>query len=48
MHPDADAVNPDAMEEEARESIRKVRQMVEEHGETIKDDAEPPLFYPKH
>jgi hypothetical protein len=47
MSPDPDAVNPDQMEEESRESIEKVRRMVEEHEKKLKDDAEPPLFYPE-
>jgi hypothetical protein len=47
MSPDTDPVDPDQMEKESKESIRKVRKLVQDH-ETIvpKDDAETPLFRP--
>ena len=47
MSPDPDAVNPDQMEEESRESIEKVRRMVEEHEKKLKDDARAAPLLPR-
>ena len=48
MQPDPDQNDPDKLKEESRESIEKVRKMVEEHEKTMpKDTAEPPLFLPE-
>jgi hypothetical protein len=46
MLSDATSEDLKRLEEESRESIEKVRKMVEDHEGTIhKDKSEPPLFY---